>query len=136
MAGDKGIDESSEAVSQPPGASAAAGSRTVFLSYASPDAAVANQVCEYLESHGVSCWMAPRDVLVKALQSGDDHTAADAAVKNLLDKGRIAPIRTPEFAVKTTFYTEQKNLLNQYITKLHPEIRRRETGPSTGTFGT
>ncbi|MGC2031997.1 MAG: TIR domain-containing protein [Steroidobacteraceae bacterium] len=34
----------------------------MFLSYASPDAAVANQVCEYLESHGVSCWMAPRDV--------------------------------------------------------------------------
>jgi TolB-like protein/tetratricopeptide (TPR) repeat protein len=62
MAGDKGIDESSGAVSHPPGGSAAAGSRTVFLSYASPDAAVANQVCEYLEGHGVSCWMAPRDV--------------------------------------------------------------------------
>ena len=62
MAGDKGIDESSEAVSQPPAATVATGSRTVFLSYASPDAEVANQVCEYLESHGVSCWMAPRDV--------------------------------------------------------------------------
>src|SRR5579862_1258563 len=61
MAGDKGIGESSEAVSQPPGGSAAAGSR-VFLSYASPDAAAANQVCEFLESHGVPCWMAPRDV--------------------------------------------------------------------------
>ena len=56
-----GMGGSSEAVAQPPGASAAAGSR-VFLSYASPDAAVANQVCEYLETHGVSCWMAPRDV--------------------------------------------------------------------------
>jgi TIR domain len=53
---------SSEAVSHPPGASAAAGSRSVFLSYASADAQIANQVCEYLESHGVSCWMAPRDV--------------------------------------------------------------------------
>jgi adenylate cyclase len=62
MAGDRGMGESSEAVSQPPGASAAAGSRTVFMSYASPDAAVANQVCEFLESHSVSCWMAPRDV--------------------------------------------------------------------------
>jgi TolB-like protein/Tfp pilus assembly protein PilF len=57
-----GIGVSSEAVSGPPGASAAAGSRTVFLSYASPDAAVVNQVCEFLESHGVACWMAPRDV--------------------------------------------------------------------------
>jgi cytochrome c5 len=52
--------ESSEAVSQPPGSSAAAGSRTAFLSYASPDAVVANQVCEFC--HGVACWMAPRDV--------------------------------------------------------------------------
>jgi adenylate cyclase len=57
-----GMGDSSEAVSQPPGASVAAGSRAVFLSYASPDAEVANQVCQFLESHGVSCWMAPRDV--------------------------------------------------------------------------
>jgi len=57
-----GVAESSEAVSQPPGASAGTGSRTVFLSYASADAVVASQVCEFLESHGVSCWMAPRDV--------------------------------------------------------------------------
>jgi TolB-like protein/Tfp pilus assembly protein PilF len=32
------------------------------LSYASPDAEVAQQICEFLESHGVSCWIAPRDV--------------------------------------------------------------------------
>jgi TolB-like protein/tetratricopeptide (TPR) repeat protein len=62
MAGDKAAGESSGTVSQPPGASATAGSRSVFLSYASPDAEVANQVCQFLESHGVSCWMAPRDV--------------------------------------------------------------------------
>jgi TolB-like protein len=62
MAGDKGMGESSGAVTQPPGASAGAASRTVFLSYASPDAEVAIQVCQFLESHGVSCWMAPRDV--------------------------------------------------------------------------
>jgi adenylate cyclase len=59
--GNQGTERSSEAVSEAPGASAAAG-RTVFLSYASPDAAVANQVCEFLESHGVTCWIAPRDV--------------------------------------------------------------------------
>jgi TolB-like protein len=53
---------SSEAVSEPPGASVAAGSRTVFLSYASPDAEIANSVCQFLENHGVACWMAPRDV--------------------------------------------------------------------------
>jgi TolB-like protein/Tfp pilus assembly protein PilF len=62
MAGDKVVGESSEAVSEPPGGPVAAGSRTVFLSYASADAEVANQVCQFLESQGVSCWMAPRDV--------------------------------------------------------------------------
>jgi hypothetical protein len=47
-----GMEGSSEAVLEP-GAPAAASSRSVFLSYASPDAAVANQVCQLLESHGV-----------------------------------------------------------------------------------
>ncbi len=36
--------------------------RTVFISYASQDAAVANSIVEYLEQHGLSCWLAPRDV--------------------------------------------------------------------------
>jgi TolB-like protein/Flp pilus assembly protein TadD len=36
--------------------------RSVFLSYASHDAESANSVCQFLESHGVSCWLAPRDV--------------------------------------------------------------------------
>ena len=34
----------------------------VFISYASQDEAVADAVCEALESAGVSCWIAPRDV--------------------------------------------------------------------------
>jgi TolB-like protein len=83
MAGDRGIGESSEAVSQPPGASAAAGSRAVFLSYASPDAAAASQVFEYLESHGVSCWMAPRDVKPGAAY-------ADAIVRAINEASALA----------------------------------------------
>jgi TolB-like protein/cytochrome c-type biogenesis protein CcmH/NrfG len=59
MAGDEGVGKSSEAEFEPPGASVP---RTVFLSYASHDAEVANSVCQFLENHGVSCWMAPRDV--------------------------------------------------------------------------
>ena len=35
----------------------------VFVSYASGDKTVADSVCATLESHGVRCWMAPRDVL-------------------------------------------------------------------------
>jgi serine/threonine-protein kinase len=36
--------------------------RDVFISYASQDKAVADAVCEALESAGVTCWIAPRDV--------------------------------------------------------------------------
>jgi TolB-like protein len=63
MAKGDGVGMSSGTVSGPPGDSAAAGpTKTVFLSYASVDAEVANQVCQALEAQGVSCWMAPRDV--------------------------------------------------------------------------
>jgi TolB-like protein/Tfp pilus assembly protein PilF len=33
-----------------------------FVSYASPDAPVANAVVEILEQHGIKCWIAPRNV--------------------------------------------------------------------------
>jgi TolB-like protein/Flp pilus assembly protein TadD len=36
--------------------------RDVFISYASQDKAVAETVCKALESAGVACWIAPRDV--------------------------------------------------------------------------
>ena len=34
----------------------------VFVSYASQDVAVANNIVEALETHGIMCWIAPRDV--------------------------------------------------------------------------
>jgi TolB-like protein/predicted Zn-dependent protease len=43
-------------------ASAQSDPAPVFISYASQDAEIANTVCTSLESHGVPCWMAPRDV--------------------------------------------------------------------------
>jgi TolB-like protein len=39
----------------------------VFISYASQDAAVAGALVEALERHGISCWIAPRDVKAGAL---------------------------------------------------------------------
>jgi len=33
-----------------------------FLSDASHDAETANKACQSLETHGISCWLAPRDV--------------------------------------------------------------------------
>jgi TolB-like protein len=48
-------------------ADAAAESARVFVSYASPDAAVAGTLVESLERHGIACWIAPRDVKAGAL---------------------------------------------------------------------
>jgi TolB-like protein/Tfp pilus assembly protein PilF len=39
----------------------------VFISYASQDVGIANAIVETLERHGVSCWIAPRDVKAGAL---------------------------------------------------------------------
>jgi peptide/nickel transport system substrate-binding protein len=36
----------------------------VFICYANQDEEIANDVCSALESNGISCWMAPRDVTV------------------------------------------------------------------------
>jgi TolB-like protein/tetratricopeptide (TPR) repeat protein len=38
------------------------GTPDVFISYASPDNAVANSIVENLEQHGLKCWLAPRNV--------------------------------------------------------------------------
>ena len=44
---------------------------TVFISYASADAGIAEQACAALEAAGVPCWIAPRDV-----RPGDPYAAA------------------------------------------------------------
>jgi len=36
--------------------------RDVFISHASPDAKLAESICEQLELNGMSCWIAPRDI--------------------------------------------------------------------------
>lgn len=41
----------------------AAHARDVFISYASEDEAAADVVCRTLEARGLSCWMAPRDII-------------------------------------------------------------------------
>lgn len=35
---------------------------TVFISYKTPDLASAERICSSLESQGIACWMAPRDI--------------------------------------------------------------------------
>jgi TolB-like protein len=45
--------------------------RDVFISYASPDTAVASAIVAALERHGVKCWVAPRDVIPGALYADE-----------------------------------------------------------------
>jgi TolB-like protein/Flp pilus assembly protein TadD len=54
----------------------------VFISYASQDAAVANSIVENLEQHGLSCWLAPRDV-----KPGAQY--ADAIVEAINEAGSV-----------------------------------------------
>jgi serine/threonine-protein kinase len=39
------------------------GATDVFISYASPDSAIADAMCAALEAAGVSCWIAPRNIV-------------------------------------------------------------------------
>jgi hypothetical protein len=66
-----GMGKSSKDESESSGTSAAATSRAVFISYASADAAVAQNVCAALEAAGILCWIAPRDVKPGAQYAGE-----------------------------------------------------------------
>ncbi len=58
---------------------ARSGTPDVFISYASPDSAVAETVCESLERAGVACWIAPRDVTPGTFYADEIVHAIDAA---------------------------------------------------------
>lgn len=45
----------------------------VFISHSSKDAAIANKICGILEKNGISCWLAPRNIM-----PGDDWATAIA----------------------------------------------------------
>jgi TolB-like protein len=64
----------------PPSASSNAGTiGKVFISYASADAGVAQGVCSQLEAAGISCWIAPRDVVPGEFYADAIVRAIDAA---------------------------------------------------------
>lgn len=50
----------------------------IFISYSSKDKKIAFQLVEYLESNGINCWIAPRNIV-----SGHDYTdTIDDAIKH------------------------------------------------------
>src|ERR1700681_993828 len=56
----------------------------VFISYSSPDAAVAVEICGALERNDQSCWIAPRDVMPGEFYADAIVRAIDAATVVLL----------------------------------------------------
>jgi hypothetical protein len=67
MAEGSGLNQPNSAETSPPLAAGPNPSGAAFISYASQDAAVAGALVEALERHGLSCWIAPRDVKAGAL---------------------------------------------------------------------
>jgi TolB-like protein/Flp pilus assembly protein TadD len=63
---------------------------SVFISYASQDATVAQEVVEALERQGLKCWIAPRDVTAGAPYAGQIIHAIDAAKASVLILSRDA----------------------------------------------
>src|ERR1700692_2362737 len=76
------------------GTSGGTTTRTVFVSYASHDTEVANTVCQFLENHGVRCWIAPRDVAPGALY-------ADAIVR-AINESKVLLIVLSQSAVASS----------------------------------
>jgi TolB-like protein len=75
-----GGEQATGAAPEAPGALRAhAGTPDIFISYASPDIAVANAVCNALEREGVPCWVAPRDVMPGDFYADAIVHAIDAA---------------------------------------------------------
>jgi len=63
----------------------------VFISYASPNSAIAQAVCEALERAGVTCWIAPRNVRPGTFYADEIVHALDIAKAIVLVFGRGTP---------------------------------------------
>ena len=89
MAGDEGVRKSSAAAAQPSDVLA-----PVFISYASQDADAATAICRSLESQGISCWIAPRDV-----RPGAQY--ADAIVRAINDAKAVVLVLSANAAASS-----------------------------------
>jgi hypothetical protein len=106
--------------------------KDIFISHSSKEKAIAEELCNYFESNGLSCWIAPRDVrageaysseivtgiensglffllLTENANKSDDVTKeVDRAVKN---KKKIIPFRLGDFVLNKE--------LEYYLSKSH-----------------
>jgi TolB-like protein len=122
--GESGPEKSSEAVAQPPGSSAGATSRPVFISYASHDAAVAQKACSALETAGYPCWIAPRNVVPGTMY-------ADGIV-HAIDEASILVLILSEQAIASAHVGRE---IERAVSKRHPVVALRiDAAPLTAAF--
>jgi TolB-like protein/Flp pilus assembly protein TadD len=124
MAGVKGVENSSKAEAQPLRSGVAGSSRPVFISYASPDAAVAQRVCAALEAAGILCWIAPRDVVPGTLYA--------EGIVRALDESRVLVLILSKDSVASAHVGKE---LERATSKRHPIIAlRTDSAPLTPAF--
>jgi TolB-like protein/Tfp pilus assembly protein PilF len=120
----EGKGESSEAEAQPLKIPVAGSSRPVFLSYASPDADVAQKVCAALEAGGFPCWIAPRDVVPGTLYA--------EGIVRALDESKVLVLVLSKDAVASAHVGKE---LERATSKRHPIIALKvDNAPLTPAF--
>jgi TolB-like protein len=90
-------------------ATATAEPARVFISYASSDAAVAGALVEALERHGITCWIAPRDVKPGAIY-------ADAIVRAISGAKALVLVLS-EHAIASSHVSRE---IERSASKKHP----------------
>lgn len=120
----EGAGKTSEAESQPLRSPVAGSSRSVFISYASHDAAVAQKVCSALEAAGYRCWIAPRNVVPGTLY-------ADGIV-HAIDESSILVLILSQQAIASAHVGRE---IERAVSKRHPVLALRIDGaPLTAAF--
>lgn len=110
----------------------ATGSRSAFISHSSADAAMAQQLCELMESRGVRCWLAPRnldpgspygDEIVRGVASCDSlvllATSTAIASANVLNEVEQAHKRHKTLLTVMIGHPGVTAQLDYYISRLH-----------------
>src|SRR5271169_2900936 len=108
---------------QSPNGEVAASAR-VFISYASHDAAVAQNVCSALEAASILCWIAPRDVVPGTMYAG--------GIVRAIDESTILVLILSKDAVASAHVGKE---LERATSKRHPIIALRiDAAPLTPDF--
>jgi TolB-like protein/Flp pilus assembly protein TadD len=124
MAGDEGVEKSSEAQGQPFRTAVTGPSRPIFISYASNDAPVAQKVCAALEADGFLCWIAPRNVVPGTMY-------ADGIV-HAIDESSILVLILSERAIASAHVGRE---IERAVSKHHPVVALRiDAAPLTAAF--